>query len=43
MGPIPPPNNEDSMVEKPRAIKWVDETPAPTTKENQEEKAEEQK
>ena len=31
------------MVEKPRAIKWVDETPAPTTKENEEEKAEEQK
>lgn len=42
MGPIPPPNNEDSMVEKPRAIKWIDEVPKPATKENEEEKVEEQ-
>ena len=43
MGPIPPPNNEDSMVEKPRAIKWIDEAPpVPAIKENnEEEKAEE--
>ena len=42
MGPIPPPNNEDSMAEKPRAIKWIDEVPKPATKENEEEKVEEQ-
>ena len=41
MGPIPPPNNEDSMVEKPKAIMWIDEAPAPATKENEEEKGEE--
>ena len=28
MGPIPPPNQEDTGPTKPRAIQWIDEAPA---------------